>query len=314
MTIIRSLQDSRLPLRRTSVALGMFDGAHRGHQAVLGRAVERAAQDSLTPCVFSFALANPPHVKPGALQLTTPHMLAHILAGMGFTHAAAPSFAELRGLSAQAFVQSFLRDTLGAAFICCGYNFAFSKNRSATAADLRELAARAGIACEVVPEIDLGGAPVSSTRIRAAIGGGDMPLANELLGRLFAIDFAVVEGNRIGRTLGSPTINQPFPADFVIPRFGVYATIAFVDGAYHSGVTNVGVKPTVGSGAPLAETYIHGFCGDLYGKSVEVSFLEFIRPEQKFPSMEILRENILRDAETARAIGEKFIHALPKRA
>jgi riboflavin kinase/FMN adenylyltransferase len=126
-----------------------------------------------------------------------------------------------------------------------------------------------------------------------------MERANLLLGRRFAIDFTVVQGRQLGRTLGAPTINQPFPDGFIVPKYGVYASLATVHGREHVAVTNVGVKPTVGSDCVLAETYIHGFSGDLYGESVRVSFLRFLRPERKFDSIDALKAQILRDSETA---------------
>ena len=306
MKIVRSLQDPLLPLRNTAVALGIFDGVHAGHQAVLQKAAEAARENRLTPCAFTFALSEPPmQVKEGAARLASPRLMEKLLDRLGMEYAVAPSFAEMRGMTGEEFVR-FLAQSLGARFVCCGYDFAFGRGRANNAADLCRLAEQAGIACAVVPQVSADGERVSSTRIREHIAAGDMPGAAALLGRPFTIDFRVVLGNRIGRTLGSPTINQPFPKDFAIPRYGVYATIAWVDGVLYSGVTNVGIKPTVGSDVPLAETYLQGFSGDLYGRKIEVAFLEFIRPETKFASIEELRENIFRNADTAAEIVRRY--------
>jgi len=308
MKILYSLDDPALPLQNTAVALGVFDGIHLGHMAVLRLAVDEARARGLAPCVFTFALADPPPAfKPGAAQLTTPSLMARLFHQLGMAYAIALPFDAVRGKSGEEFIREVLKNHLGARFVCCGYNFSFGKNRGSHAEDLAALASGLGMDSAVAPEVDLGGEPVSSTRIRREISCGNIPEANALLGRPFSIDFPVVDGNRIGRTLGTPTINQPFPPSFALPRFGVYATIAQVDGAYYSGVTNVGTKPTVGRNAPLAETYIQGFSGDLYGKRVEVAFLEFIRPERKFASLEELRAHILQDAGQAAAIGARFL-------
>lgn len=307
MRIIRSLRDEALPLRGTAVALGMFDGIHVGHQVVLRAALKAARADSLLPCVFTFALAEPPPSYKEAGSLTTQKTLAKLLGRMGFEYAVALPFEQVRGMTGPQFVRQVLADSLGARFVCCGYNFAFGKDRASGAEDLMALARPTGIVCRVVEEISADGERVSSSRIRAAVSGGDMLQASRLLGRLFSIDFEVVQGNRIGRTLGSPTINQPFPEGFAVPRYGVYATLATVDDVLYSGVTNVGTKPTIGTYTPLAETYIQGFSGNLYGREIGVAFLEFIRPEQKFDSIEQLRENILKDAETAARIAESYL-------
>ena len=143
-----------------------------------------------------------------------------------------------------------------------------------------------------------GGAPISSTRIRTCIRSGQMEEAQALLGYPYTIDFIVSEGRKLGRRLGFPTINQPYPAGNVLPRFGVYASLAQIDGKSYMGVTNIGVKPTVGDGnAPAAETFVIGYKGELYGRQVPLSLIHFVRPEQKFTSIEDLKEQIARDTQ-----------------
>lgn len=144
------------------------------------------------------------------------------------------------------------------------------------------------------------GLPVSASRIRRFIEQGEVQQAARMLGRPFTIDFPVVGGQKLGRLLGTPTINQPLPPHFIRPKFGVYAASVEVDGRVTHGVTNVGIRPTVGADAPLAETWIADFSGDLYGRPVPVSLVKFLRSETKFESIEALQKQILKDAAAAR--------------
>ena len=153
-----------------------------------------------------------------------------------------------------------------------------------------------------MPAVVVGGEPVSSTRIRALIAAGEVKKAAELLGRPFGFDFTVVRGRQLGRQLGAPTVNQPFPQEFILPKFGVYASHVYVDGKQYYGVTNVGVKPTVGSDCALAETWIPDFSGDLYDQKIQVDLLEFVRPEKKFHDLSELRAEIFRNKESAKNI------------
>ena len=157
----------------------------------------------------------------------------------------------------------------------------------------------------VVPPVEDGGEKVSSTRIRKAVEAGDIPTANRLLGRPFGFSLEVIHGNHIGTGLGTPTINQAIPEGFVLPRFGVYASWCRVGGQFFYGVTNVGVKPTVGSDKVLAETWMPEFSGDLYGKRVRVFLLEFLRPERKFASLEELKAAITYNGRQAQAVAAR---------
>jgi riboflavin kinase/FMN adenylyltransferase len=182
--------------------------------------------------------------------------------------------------------------------VFCGESFKFGKGAAARAKDLAALLP-SGVTAHVEPTVDVLGLPVSTTRIRGLLEAGDMQNAAKLLGRPYLLDFEVSHGNRIGRTLSWPTINQVFPERFVLPRFGVYASVTYVAGRPHRSVTNVGVKPTVGSGAALAETYIEGFSGDLYGEKIPVELHGFIRPELKFAGLKELKAQILADLKEA---------------
>jgi riboflavin kinase/FMN adenylyltransferase len=217
-----------------------------------------------------------------------------------------PPFADVRELSAAQFVEEVLVRKLHVGDVFCGENYRFGKGASGTVEDLKRLCEPWGIGVHTFPLVELGGEPVSSTRIRQCVVTGDMPMARALLGRNFTINFEVVPGRKLGRTLDSPTINQPIPEWFVTPRFGVYASLATVDGKRHPSVSNVGRKPTVGSDYTLSETYIQGYQGDLYGQHVPVEFLEFIRPEVKFGSVEELKAQIQRDSGAAEKICQRY--------
>ena len=211
-------------------------------------------------------------------------------------------FAAVKDWEAEAFVQQVLFAKCGARRLCCGEDFRFGKGARGDVALLRRLCQQAGAELYVAPPVREGEQKVSSTRIRAAVEAGDIPLANRLLGRPFGFSLEVIHGNHIGTGLGTPTINQALPEGFVLPRFGVYASWVRIDGRYYYGVTNIGVKPTVGSDRVLAETWMPEFSGDLYGKRVRVFLLAFIRPERKFGSLEELKEEIGRNARQAKAL------------
>ena len=204
-------------------------------------------------------------------------------------------------LEPESFFNGILRNFMHAGAIFCGDDFHFGKGASGDTALLQRYCKDAGIRFEVVPPLLDDGAPVSSTRIRAALREGDIPLANRLLGYPYMTDGEVVHGRHLGRKLGFPTINQLFSPEDLIPRFGVYATIAEIDGKRYVGATDIGVKPTVGEGyAPAAETYLLDFDGDLYGKNITLSYYAFLRGERKFSSLAELTETVLRNAAQAK--------------
>lgn len=294
--------------QKTAVALGFFDGVHRGHRQVIEKAVE-LADGRFVPAVFTFTMEKTgPAKKQNVGEITTLEQKIRILQSMGVREIYAPDFADFCGLSGEEFVQQILKEKMHAAAVCCGQDFRFGKKASCGAADLRRFCKAEGMECAVLDEVMDGGEAVSSTRVRQAIADGEMEKAAELLGRRYCLDFLVEHGKALGRKLQFPTINQPIPPEMVLPRFGVYATMAAVEGKIYAGVTNVGVRPTVEKGmAPRAETYLIGFSGDLYGRAVPVQFLSFLRPEQKFNSVEALKEQIGKDAVTAAKIVKKAL-------
>lgn len=283
----------------SAVALGFFDGVHIGHQAVIGRAVQMR-KSGLIPCVFTFTAGRDrPRSKRESPGILSEEYKLECLERLGVEAVYMPPFEAFKELDAEAFVRDVLHGTLRAAAVCCGEDFRFSKGAAAGAAELRTLCAQYGIKVQIVPPVLDEGQPVSSTRIRALIRDGNVIATNRLLGRPFCYDFEVVKGRQIGRTMQFPTINQYFPDGFIIPRYGVYAAFARVDGALRKAVTNIGVKPTVGSDRPLSETFIFDYSGDLYGKRIRVYLIELLRGEKKFSGLEELKRYIAADSERA---------------
>lgn len=289
-----------LPTARRVVALGAFDGVHLGHRAVITTAASllepaRVGKTPMRLSVFCLCGLNKApclcneETQYEQLSLTGAHELLET------------EFEAVRTLSPEAFVCDFLRDTLHAEAVVCGFNFRFGHQASGDAAILRRLCAEQGITVRVVePVTDETGEAISSTRIRALLAAGDMPTASRLLGYPFTLHFPVVHGQHLGNKLGFPTINQPLPADFIAPRLGVYASAVIVDGHVTYGVTNIGTHPTVGQGTLTAETWIPDFNGDLYGKHVPVTPIQFLREECVFPSLEALSAQVKADAVAAK--------------
>ncbi len=284
----------------TSVALGQFDALHKGHQAV----ILAANKQGLKTAVLTF--------KRGTLKkgddrfITTDEEREEIFASLGADMLCEPDFSEICSLSAERFVEEILAEKLGAKHVACGFNYRFGYRAQGDAELLKKLCEKNGIECTVVPSVEANGKSISSTAIREYLDKGDAESAAEMLGRPFCYKLEVIGGKQLGRTLGTPTINQVFPEGFICPRYGVYASVAEVDGAEYCAVTNIGVKPTVGSDRPLSETWICDYSGDLYGQSIKVSLIKFLRPEQKFPSIDELREAILQNGRESRDIFNKM--------
>lgn len=280
-----------------SLALGAFDGLHRGHMAVIHAAVRQ----DMDAGVFTFT-AGPK----GTSAVLTPEDKVLLLEQAGIQRLYRMDFESLRHMEPERFFQEILLEKCHAARLCCGEDFRFGRNAAGDVSLLSALCERAGVELEILPPVMEDGEKISSTLIRSALERGDIPLANRLLGRPFGFSLPVVHGNHIGHTLGTPTINQALPDGFVQPRFGVYAAWCLAEGKYYHGVANIGVKPTVGSDCVLAETWMPDFSGDLYGKPVRLFLLEFLRPEQKFPSLDALRDEIRKNARQAEEISKRM--------
>ena len=302
MQIYHSVADCQ-PCGRGAVALGFFDGLHIGHAAVVSRTLSYQ-QEGLCPCVFTFTMdGGHPAAKSTANALTTERQKEQLLENWGVRLVLCPDFSEFHAMEPESFVDEILVRRLNANAACCGEDFRFGKKAAGDVGQLAALCQARGIRLDVVPPVTFEGERVSSTRIRSLLGEGRVADANRMLGRAFGYDFTVVRGK-----LDSPTINQRLPDGFVPLRHGVYASVSFAGGAWHPSVTNIGLRPTVeDTTAVNSETYICGFSGDLYGASVEVRLLAFLRPEQRFPSVEALRARIHADAEASVPIAEEYL-------
>ncbi len=297
LEIARELQYAGGPVW---AALGFFDGLHIGHAAVIGEILQGPC-----PAVVTFGDAPKSHLSAAPpFYLCTERQRRALLEQMGIQRLIELDFEKVRDWSAEEFFLRLVKD-LGVQRLSCGYNFHFGRNGVGDAALLQSLGGKHGVAVTVCPPVVAQGVPVSSTRIRELLEKGDPETAAQLLGRPFSFDFKVIGGDRRGRLLGAPTINQALPKNFVHPRFGVYAARARVNGSWLPALTNVGIRPTVGADYARAETYILDFSGDLYGQNVEVRLDWFLRDEKKFSSVEALKEGIFADVERVRAYYRK---------
>lgn len=284
-------------LRNSAVSLGKFDGIHRGHRLLLGKILE---QDRYHPTVFTFGAAQGNGVMP-AQQIYSKREQGMILEKLGIEREIIfPFNDETRNISAQEFIRDVLVDKIDAKLICVGEDFHFGKGRQGDVELLSRLADQYGYELQICSKLTCDEEIISSTRIRWELSTGKLDKVNELLGEPYFICGEVVHGNALGRTIGMPTANMLPEQGKVLPVFGVYATTVEVDGKEYAGVTNIGLKPTVGAEHVTVETLLDDFSGDLYGKEIVVRFHHFLRREKKFAGVELLREQMERDREQAR--------------
>lgn len=280
------------------VALGLFDGVHRGHVALLRKTAALAEENGLLPTVFTFR--DESGIKADVPRLTTPEERLARIGACGIRRIHAADFAALRDLTPEAFTSELLLGRLHARAVVCGENYRFGRGGRGDAPLLARLLAAHGVALTVLPTETCGGRAISSSAIRAAIEAGDARTASEMLGYPFSLTAPVLHGRALGRTIGLPTANQCFPENSVLPANGVYAVYARLGTRTLRGIANVGRHPTVSAHDALnCETHLLDFSGDLYGRSLRVEFLCRLRPEKKFPNIEELRRAVCADIENA---------------
>ncbi len=291
------------------LALGNFDGVHRGHRRILERVVRGAQERGGTPMAMTFDPHPPRIVRPDKappLLMTTPQRLEALgTAGMRavavvrFTH-------DVSQWDAETFVSKVLVEWLRVSEVWVGANFLFGHDRTGTFSMLRQLGQRYGFRADKIDPVRFKDFVVSSTRIRRLVSEGRMDEAGALMGRPYFLDGVVVHGRAKGRELGFPTANLSTENE-LLPPPGVYATTLQIDGADHPGVTNIGVRPTFDLAGPMVvETHVLGDPGDLYGKPVRLRFVQRLRDERKFPDVDALRAQIAADVRSAQRLFAKL--------
>lgn len=297
MKVYRSLED--VPAADRAIAVGTFDGVHRGHLQVIESARDRGRAHGIASAVLTFD----PHPlkvlqpdEPLAL-LTSTDVKVDLVSELGVVElVVAPFTPEFSRLEAEAFIEKVLVGALGAKHVSVGQNFRFGHGARGDAAMLQ---ARPEFDVTVVPLLEVGGAPVSSSRIRELIEAGDVGAARELLGHPFLLDGTVVQGDARGRELGMPTANLEPEPGVIVPAVGIYAGTA----RDRPAAISVGVRPTFESdGKLLVEAYLLDFEGDLYGERLRLAFLERLRDEEQFDSAEALVQQMRRDVERVREL------------
>ena len=300
---MKEICKGEVPAAETVCALGLFDGVHRGHRLVIETAVKLARQRGLRSAVFTFrtdTVTSKGHDGRIEMILTDREKQEHF-ERLGVDHLYSPDFCELKDLSGEEFVKEVLIGRLRCNAVVCGYDFRFGRGAKDDCNSLKFYGQKYGFEVYVCEKLTYEGEDVSSTVIRQYIRTGHVDRANKLLGYTFGFSLPVEHGRELGRTWNFPTINQTVPQGQILPKFGVYASRVKIGGDEYFGVTNVGVKPTLRAhDAPLAETYILGYSGDLYGQRIDLMLDRFIRPEQGFDSFEELKAQIARDTQTVR--------------
>jgi len=290
--------------RGAAVAMGNFDGIHRGHQKVIALAAEAAGE---LACPLGVITLDPhprvfhrPHEP--AFQLMKRDQQARALEALGVDILYVLPYGELADVSDRDFAARVLHEGLGVRHVAVGFDNSFGKDRTGTPLSMQQYGEELGFGVSVAePVADAEGEKMSSTEVRDALRAGQPELAAEVLGRPFAIEGAVQRGRQLGRKLGFPTANIAL-ADYVTPRFGVYATrTRLPDGREVPGVANIGVNPTVeGITIPLLEVWLFDFDEDIYDQVIETDLIAFLRPEAKFDSLEAMTAQVMADAKAAR--------------
>ncbi len=304
MNILNSMDGLASVPGPLAIAAGVFDGVHHGHRAVLQAALDAAHRMEGSAVALTFDPHPSKILRPDRaprLLTSTPHKIA-LIRGFGIRNVLVIRFdEEFATLEADEFLRRLSASARSLRRICVGQGWKFGHARRGDGNLLRALGPSLGFETTEVDPVSIGGSMVSSTLIRKAVESGDLDTAEIFLGRRYSILGTVRHGDGLGRQLGFPTANlaahnEQFPPD------GVYAVRVRFDGSFFAGVANIGIRPTVQSGGErLLEVHLLDFSGDLYGKDIEVGFLRFLRPEQKFPDVEALRRQITLDAAAAAA-------------
>lgn len=255
---------------RIAVAIGDFDGMHLAHKTVV-----TGAEHTTIYCVNNkFSL------------------LQKSIFEKRYPNAVFADFEEIKNLSGEDFIDKILLEKFKARAVLCGFNFRFGKNASWSALDMRKYLESKDVWVRILEAQEFESQPISSTRIRKAVSEGRIRYANEMLGYNFTFESEVIKGDKRGRTIGFPTINQHLPQGLIVPKAGVYESITTVDNVAYKSFTNIGIRPTWRVDETLSETHIFDFSGDLYGKTVAVELIDYLRPEKTFKDVNELKEQL----------------------
>lgn len=309
MRIVRHYRSPPDAAKGAVIALGNFDGVHRGHQALIAEArrVATAAGRPLAAMVFEPYPREffQPNAEP--FRLTSFRSKAELLAAAGVDYLVVITFnAEIAGLLAQDFVMDVLVRDLAAAHVVVGEDFRFGKGRGGDATVLAYMGEMEGFGVTVVRAVIEDGEKISSSKVRAALKAGHPEQAADLLGHWWAVQGRVAHGDARGRALGFPTANLRLPPDLLQPKFGIYAVRARHSGRAYQAAANFGLRPMFAARAPLLEVHLLDFSGDLYGELLQVEFIAWLRGEMEFPDIEALKRQMTADCAEARKILERL--------
>lgn len=280
---------------KTTVALGIFDGVHKAHTALIKKAVETAEKEGFLSVVFTFSQSP----KNNAGYITKNSLKEKYINNLNPDYLLVQEMnKEFMSLSPEEFIKT-LKEKFNVSKVFVGENFTFGKNKAGNTKLLELLGEKYGfsVCSEELKKED--GEVISSSVVRDCLKSGDVEKAEKILGRKYEISGITETGNKLGRTINFPTANIYPDENMLIPKYGVYKTATFISGKEYKSITNVGVKPTVEKNRLSIETHILDFKGDLYGKEIYVKFEKFIRPETKFESLEELKKQISKDIEKA---------------
>ena len=297
MNIYKYKPNQATGLQNAVIALGFFDGVHIAHRELIKTTLEIAKRDGLTPAVFTFTAEG--EIKKNTPRLYSTEERLYILEGLGIENVVLVDFDDIADLSAEDFVTRSLVGHFGAKAVVAGYNFRFGKGARGNAEMLTRLMEENGGRAIVKDEITRDGRTISTTLIRSHLTEGRVDTARELLVTPYFISGRVESGNRVGKTLGFPTINIPLAESAINLRRGVYLTAVKIGDHLFKGLTNVGTCPTFNERKMHTETYILDYNSEIYGEEVKIFFLEYIRDEQKFESPEALKNEINKNINDA---------------
>lgn len=302
MSVIYGLENVAREPKGRAVAVGVFDGVHWGHKAILERLNTEASDAGVEPLALTFDRHPAELLAPtrAPLYINTLEQRVELMQTAGADSIVVAAFNhELADLPREEFLSSVLRDRLQCRRIVVGSNFRFGKDREGDTRYLSEAGPALGMRVAIVPAVIVSEGPVSSTRIRAMIARGDVESASKLLGRRFALRGEVVQGRQVGRTIGFPTANIETAPRQLVPGHGVYAIEASVGMTAYPGVCSIGTRPTFDGQTVTVEVHLSGFEGNLYGERLDVAFCRRLRGEMKFESAEHLAEQIRQDLKHA---------------